>query len=366
MWLSATVGGGPAAAAAIIAASVLPLAFVGPPAALAVARGSRRRLMAAAQIGAGGALLLFLIGPLADVPPAMAATALLMGITRAVFDATAADVLLHLVARSRTHAAMSQLTRRFGAGQALGVAGVLALGALFGPRGALGFAVAAALTGAAVTLSHSHHIELRPEGVIPLPHAVRAGVRVAGGEPLLRGALLAGALSVAIGAALSTILVLWLRNEVGLHAGLIPALALGFVGVRLVRPALRYGATRSGPRGLIASALTIQAAAALVAYAAGGVLLSAAAFALSLASGAFVGALISSAQRAAAPTAVAPGVALVGGAVWASAGAGGAAVGAWLSLSVGMGATYLLLAAVALAAAGASLAPAIPRAVTHH
>jgi hypothetical protein len=204
---------------------------------------------------------------------------------------------------------------------------------------------------------HRERIDLRPDGAVPLHRAIRAGAALLVRDRLLRRAVAGGAVSVAIGAALSAMLVLWLRDGVGLRGSLVPALALGLLAVRLARPALIRAAARIGGRALVAGALTIQALAALTAHLAGGAGAAAMAFALSIASGAFLATLITRAHRGAAPAAVAPGVAVVCGAAWALAAAAGAVAGGGLALTVGLGETYLFLAAAALAAVAATLAP---------
>jgi hypothetical protein len=220
-------------------------------------------------------------------------------------------------------------------------------------------AAGAAAAGALLAVGHGSRIDLRPDGAVPLHRAIRAGAVLAARDRRLRRAVAGGAVSVAIGAALSAMLVLWLRDGVGLRGSLIPALALGLLAVRLARPLLVRAAAGVGSRGLVAVALTIQASAALTANAAGGAATAAAAFALSIASGAFLATLITRAHRGAAPPAVAPGVAVVCGAAWALAAATGVVAGGALALTVGLGDTYLVLAAAALAAVAATLAPVL-------
>jgi hypothetical protein len=324
-----------------------------------VAHVSRRALLWASQMSAAAALVAVIATPAGMSPLAMAGALAVVGTARAVFDATAADVLQQLVPPDRTHDAMGDLTRRFGVGQVLGLAGALVAGLAAGPLAAVLVAVGAATAGAALALGHGLRIDLRPADAVPLHRAVRAGATLVAHDHRLRGALMGGAVSVAIGAALSAILVLWLRDGVGLRGSLIPALGLGLLLVRLSRPLLTRGAARIGARALVAVALSIQALAALAAHAAGGATLAAAAFALSLASGAFLATLITRAHRGAAPTSVAPGVAVVCGAAWALAAAGGAAAGGALGLTLGLEDTYLVLAAAALAAVAGTLAPVL-------
>jgi hypothetical protein len=359
VWLSATRGGGPAAAALIVAAGLAPLAVGTAPAALLVAHVSRRVLLRVAQLSAAVALGAVIVTPGGTNPLAMAGALALVGAARAVFDATAADVLQQLVAPDRTHDAMGDLTRRFAVGQASGLAVALAAGLIAGPAAAVLVAAGAAAAGALLAAGHGSRIDLRPDGAVPLHRAIRAGAVLAARDRGLRRTVAGGAVSVAIGAALSAMLVLWLRDGVGLRGSLVPALALGLLAVRLARPLLVRAASRVGSRGLVAVALTIQAAAALTADAAGGATAAAAAFALSIASGAFLATLITRAHRGAAPSAFAPGIAVVCGAAWALAAAAGAVAGGGLALTVGLDDTYPVRAAAAAAAAAATLAPAL-------
>ena len=254
--------------------------------------------------------------PAGTSPLVMASALAAVGCARAAFDAAAADILQQLVPPGRKHDAMRDLTRRYGAGYALGSAGTLGAGLLAGPGAAVLLAACCATAGAAQALRHGWQIDLRPDGAVPLHRALRAGARLAWRDRALRPAVLGGAVGVGIGGALSAILILWLRDGVGLRGSLVPTLALGLVLVRVARPAVVRGAQRIGSRALVVTALGIQAAAAVTAHEASGMPAAAAAFALSLASGAFLATLIMRAHRRAAPADVAPAVAAVCGAVW--------------------------------------------------
>lgn len=357
VWLSAAEGGGPLAAALIIAASVVPVALGAAPAAWLVARVSRRRLLWASQMVAAVALLCaLLLGPVLGAAAMVAAIAV-VGTARSAFDAAAADVLAQLVDRRRTHQAMRDLTRRFGMGQALGLAGLLAVGLIGGPQAAVALAAVLAGAGTVLALGHDEAIDLRPDGAMPLHRGLRTGAALVVRDPRLRAAVGAGAVSVAIGGALSACLILWLRDGVGLRGTLVPSLIAGLVAVRLARPVLSRVAARVSSRTLILAALGIQAGAAWAAHAADGAAVAAAAYALSLASGAFLATLITRAHARVAAPVVAPGVAQACGAAWALAAAVGASVGATLAITLGMANTYLVLTVLALAAAVAVAAP---------
>lgn len=361
VWLSATEGGGPLAAALIIAASVLPVALGAAPAAWLVAHASRRTLLWTAQLAALVALIgAAVVGADHGAAPLVAAIAV-VGSARAVFDAVSGDVLSQLVAHQRTHEAMRDLTRRFGLGQVIGLAGTMVTGLLGGPIAAVWLAVALAAVGTVLALGHDEVIDLRPEGATPLHHGLRAGAALLWREPQLRAAVGGGAVSVAIGAALSACLILWLRDGVGLRGTLVPTLMVGLLLVRIARPVLVRVARRVSSRTLAFTALGIQAGAALVAHEAGGMFSASAAYALSLASGAFLATLITRAHTRAAPPVVAPAVAQACSAAWALAAAAGATVGAVLAVTVGMADAYLVLAAVALGAAAVAVAPAVMR-----
>lgn len=361
VWLSATTGGGPMDAALILAASLLPLAFGVAPATRLVAHVSRRTLLWSSQLTAFVALGVAALTAEALGATLMVAAIAVVGAARAVFDAVAADVLQQLVPLRRTHEAMGDLTRRFGLGQMLGLAGTMVVGLAAGPKAAVLLGAVLAGVGTVLAFGHRRQIDLRPPEATPLHSAVGAGFRLIVGNRSLRSAVAAGAVSVAIGGALSAVLILWLRDGVGLRGTLVPTLMLGFVAVRLARPALVRVARRVSSRTLVVVALAIQAAAAVAAVAADGAGVAAAAYALSLASGAFLATLITRAHTRVAPPAVAPGVGVACGAAWALAAAVGAGAGAGLALTLGMGEAYVVLAAVAVLGAVVAAIPAVAR-----
>ncbi len=353
VWLAATLGGGPAGAAAVIIAGVAPLAVAAPLAAWLAPRALRRTLLWGAPAVAAAALIVCTLVADSLGVGAIVACAALMGASRAVFDAATADVLHHLVDPERRGQAAHGLTRSFGAGSALGVAGALGVGILAGPHGAIALGALLATAGAVVAARHHPDLDLRMEGGPRLGPALQRAIAIVAGEPLLRRVVLAGALSAAVGAAQAAVLIVWLHDGVGLRGALIPALLAGFVAMRLGRPLVARLAERARHGAILAMALSVQAAAALVAFLASGTAMAAAAYALALGAAAFLGILVTRALRIAADHDLAPAVGLASGAAWAIATSLGAAAGATLALALGLAATHLAIAGIALVGAAA-------------
>jgi len=351
LWLAVSIGGGPAGAAAVLAASLLPLALGAPLAARLAARANRRTLLWSAPAAAAVVLLACDAGASALGVWPIVACAALLGVARAVFDGATADILHQLTAPQRRLDACRDLTARFGAGHAAGLAGLLLVGLVAGPRGAVLLAAALAGAGAAIAGRHHPDLDMRVAGSPPLDHALGAGVRMVAGDRLLRRTLAVGGWGMAIATAQATILIVWLHDGVGLRGALVPALLAGFVAVRLGRPLVLRLAGRARAWSLLSLAFGVQAAAALAAYSADGSLDGAVAYALSLAAGAFLGILVTRSLRIAAPADLAPAVGLVAGAVWALAACAGAAVAAALATGLGLADTHLVLAALALTGA---------------
>jgi len=351
LWLAVSLGGGPPAAAAVLVAGLLPLALAAPLAARLAARSNRRTLLWSAQAAAAVALLVAEATAAGLGPWAVVACMVVLGLARAVFDGATADVLHQLTALQRRRDACRDLTARFGAGYTAGLAGLLVVGLVAGPHGAVLLAAGLAAVGAVIAGRHHPDLDLRVAGTPPLDHAVRAGLRLVGRDLLLRRTLLAGGLGIAIGTAQATILIVWLHDGVGLRGALVPALLAGFVAVRLGRPLVQRLAGRARPWSVLSIAFGIQAAASLSAYSADGSVGGASAYALSLAAGAFLGILVTRSLRIAAPADLAPAVGLVAGAVWSLAACAGAGLAAGLTLGIGLADTHLVLAALALAGA---------------
>lgn len=356
VWLAVTLGTGPVGAAAVIVAGVAPLALGAPLAAALAARVPRRTLLWGSPAVAAAALITCDLTTGALGLPAVVACVFVVGAARAVFDSATTDVLHHLVAPERRADAAQGLTTSFGAGSALGVAGALGVGLVAGPHGAIAVAALLAAGGALVAARHHPDLDMRTDDGPPLDLALRQAALIVAGDRLLRRVLLAGSLSAAVGAAQAAVLIVWLKDGVGLRGALVPALAAGFVAVRLGRPLVRRVTARARLSSVLAMALAVQAAAALTAYGARGTFTAAAAYALSLAAAAFLGILVTRALRIAASHDLAPAVGMAAGAVWALAAGVGAIAGAALALGVGLASTHLVLAAVALAGAAAGAA----------
>ena len=127
-WLAVRLGGGAIGAAAVVAAGLVPLALGAPVAARLAARVNRRTLLWGSQAAAAAALVACDLAAPAAGLAAPVACAALIGTARAVFDAATTDVLQHLTAPQRRRDACRDLTARFGAGHAAGVAGALVVG----------------------------------------------------------------------------------------------------------------------------------------------------------------------------------------------------------------------------------------------
>ncbi len=188
-----------------------------------------------------------------------------------------------------------------------------------------------AATGAVVAGRHHPDIGLRAPGKASLARALVGGARLAAGHPLLRATLSAGAVAIAIGGAQAAVLIVWLRDGVGLRGALVPALLAGLVALRLGLPLVARLARRARSGAVLATALAAQAAGSLAAHAADGWRGAAAAYALTLTAGTLFGALVNRVRAAATPPELAPAVGLAAGAVWAVAAGVGAAAGAVLA-----------------------------------
>ena len=352
-WLAVRLGGGAIGAAAVVAAGLVPLALGAPVAARLAARVNRRTLLWGSQAAAAAALVACDLAAPAAGLAAPVACAALIGAARAVFDAATTDVLQHLTAPQRRRDACRDLTARFGAGHAAGVAGALVVGLAAGPRGALLLAALVALAGGAVAGRHHPDLDLRVPDAPPPHRAFVAALRYLAGDRLLRRTLSAGAWAAAIGAAQGCVLIAWLSGDVGLRGALVPALLAGFVAVRLGRPLVVRAASGRRTWSALSAALAVQAAASLAAYSADGSVGAAAAYGLGLAAAAALGIVVTRALQVAAPPELAPAVGQAAGAAWALAACVGAGLAAGLALGVGLAETHLVLAALALAGATA-------------
>ncbi len=346
IWLSA-IGAGAAGAAAAIVAGLAPTAVATPLAAWVAGRVSRRALLwGAPMVLAVAVLVCDAASPEIGVGAVVACVAV-VGAARAAFDGATADLLHHLTHPERRIVAHADLTARFGGGTAAGLAGALLVGLVVGPHGAIALGGVLAAAASLVAARHHPDIDLRPQGV-PLSRALAAAVRVVADDRLLRRIVLTGAWSTAVGAAQATVLIVWLRDGVGLRGALVPALLGGFVAMRIGRPLVLRLAGRARPGTVLTTALAVQASASLAAYSAHGSLGAATAYALSLAAGASLGILVNRALAASSPPDLAPAVGLASGAAWALAACAGAGAGACLAAGLGLAGTHLVLAALAI------------------
>jgi predicted MFS family arabinose efflux permease len=359
IWLSA-MGAGAAGAAAAIVAGLAPTAVATPLAAWAAGRVSRRAVLRGAPMVLAAAVLAGEVASPEIGVGAVVACVAVIGAARAAFDGATADLLHQLTAPGRRLDACGDLTARFGGGSAAGLAGALLVGLVAGPHGAIALGGVLAAVASLVATRHHPDIDLRPEGQ-PLWRALGAAVRLVADDRPLRRILVTGAWSTAVGAAQAAVLIVWLRDDVGLRGALVPALLGGFVAMRIGRPLVLRLAGSARPGSVLTMALAVQASASLAAYSAHGSLGAASAYALSLAAGAFLGILVNRALRASSPPELAPAVGLASGAAWALAACVGAGAGAGLAAGLGLAETHLVLAALAILGAVALAARAAAR-----
>src|SRR5690606_27983719 len=236
---------GAAGAAMVIVAGLAPIAVATPLAAWLVGRIGRRTLLLGAPAAAGAALLACALTVGARGLAVVVACAAVVGVARAVFDGVTTDILHQLVTAEHRADASHALTARFGAGSALGVGGSLIVGLAAGPLGAI--ALAAALAGACAVVAARHHpdLDMRMDHQPALGPALRRAVVLLASDRLLRRVIVAGAWSSGIGAAQAAVLIVWLKDGVGLRGTLVPALMAGFVAVRLSRPLVHRIAARA-------------------------------------------------------------------------------------------------------------------------
>ena len=352
-WLAVQLGAGALGAAATLAAGLAPLALGAPLAARLAARAPRRTLLWTSQAAAAAALLAadLLVPALGAGAAVMCAAA--VGAARAVFDAATTDALQHLTAAERRRDACRDLTARFGAGNAAGVAAALVAGLAGGPRFVLLLAAGLAAAGAALAGRHHPDLDLRVPGAPPPHRALLAAVRALVATPALRGVLAGGALATAVGAAQGAVLIAWFTLDVGLRGALLPALLAGFVAARAARPLIVRATARCRTPFALALAFGVQAAASLTAYTADGSAAAAAAYGLGLAAAVVLGVMVTRALQAAAPPTLEPAAGQAAGAAWALAACAGAGLAAYLTSTVGLADTHLVLAGLALAGATA-------------
>ena len=151
-WLVLQGSHGPASVGLCIAAAegLLPLGLGAAVASRRVERDDRRLLL----VGAQALLALVALGLFTTGRPALgviAGAALLSGLARVTFDATALSVLHHLVDASRLPSAARDLTTRFHVGHLCGAALVAALVPAVAPHRMFGVCAAVFATGALIS-----------------------------------------------------------------------------------------------------------------------------------------------------------------------------------------------------------------------
>jgi len=189
-WLVLEGSHGPASVGLCIAAGLLPLGVGAAVASRRAERDDRRLLM----VGAQALLALVALGLATTERPALvviAGAALLSGLARVAFDATALSVLHHLVDEARLPRAARDLTARFHVGHLCGAALVAALVPAVAPQPMFGVCAAVFAVGAIISSRHHRDIGLRPGRRGRLDAALPRGWRALLGEARLRPLALA-------------------------------------------------------------------------------------------------------------------------------------------------------------------------------
>jgi MFS family permease len=362
-WLVLDASHGAASIGLCIAAGLLPLSVGAATATRRAERHDRRLLL----VGAQGLLALVAAGlVLMDQPPlwVIAGAALLSGLARVAFDATAMSVLHHLVDAARLPSAARDLTTRFHVGHLCGAALVAALVPAVPPHEM--FAVCALVFVAGAVISSRHHpdIDLRPGSRAALDRALPGGRAALHGEAGLRPlwiATVAAGISAGGGAAL---VVPYLRDDLrlGTHVGVVFLCGVvALAAAMLVVPRLVHAMPW---HVLAACALAAQPAALAVLALAGSAGTAAAAYGALLAAGGALGIVINHRRTSVVADGLRVPVGLAGGVLSARAVALGAVVVGAASIPLGEQRAYLalaLLGAVTGAAAYLSARPPVAR-----
>lgn len=342
-WLVLEGSHGPASIGLCIAAGLMPLG-VGAAVATRLAERHDRRLL---LMGAQGLLaLVAAVLVLADRPPlaVIAGAALLSGLARVAFDATALSVLHHLVDESRLPSAARDLTTRFHVGHLCGAALVAALVPAVAPHEM--FAVCAAVFAAGALISSRHHpdIDLRPGSRGALDRALPGGRRALFGEARLRPLGIATVAAGVTGGGAAALVVPYLRDDLrlGSDVGLVFMCGVAAVaGAMVVVPRLLGRVRWHVPA---ACALAAQPAALTALALAGSAGVAAAGYGVLLASGAILGIVINHRRTSVVADELRVPVGLAGGILSARAVAFGALVVGVASVPMGERRAYLVLA----------------------
>ncbi len=361
-WLVLEGSHGPASIGLCIAAGLLPLG-VGAAAATRRAERHDRRLL---LVGAQGLLALVAAGlVLMDQPPlaVIAGAALLSGLARVAFDATALSVLHHLVDEARLPSAARDLTTRFHVGHLCGAALVAALVPAVAPHEMFGVCALVFAAGALISSRHHPDIDLRPGSRAALDRALPGGRRALFGDAGLRPLGIATvAAGVSAGGA-AALVVPFLRDDLrlGAHVGVVFLCGVAALGVAMVVvPRL----VQAMPWHVLAAcALAAQPVALAVLALADSTGVAAAAYGALLAAGAALGIVINHRRTSIVADELRVPVGLAGGVLSARAVALGALVVGAASVPLGEQRAYLALAlAGALAGAAAYLSARRPAA----
>ncbi len=359
-WLVLEGSHGPASIGLCMAAGLLPLGFGATAATHEAERHDRRVLLMAAQaLLAVVAVALVLM----DRPPlaVIAGAALLSGLARVAFDATALSVLHHLVDEARLPSAARDLTTRFHVGHLCGAALVAALVPAVAPHEMFAVCALVFAVGALVSSRHHPDIDLRPGGRGGLDRALPGGRRALFGEARLRPLGIATVAAGVTAGGAAALVVPYLRDDLrlGSHVGLV--FMCGVVAVAAAMAVAPRLVGRLPWRVLAASALAAQPVALAVLALARSSGQAAAAYGALLAAGAVLGIVINHRRTSVVADELRVPVGLAGGVLSARAAAIGALVVGAASIPLGEQRAYLALALAGVVAGAAAYLSARPR-----
>jgi hypothetical protein len=363
-WLVLQGSHGPASVGLCIAAGLLPLGLGAAVASRRAERDDRRLLL----VGAQALLALVALGLFTTGRPALgviAGAALLSGLARVTFDATALSVLHHLVHASRLPSAARDLTTRFHVGHLCGAALVAALVPAVAPHRMFGVCAAVFATGALISSRHHPDIDLRPGSRPRLDDALPRGWRALLGEARLRPLAIATVVAGASAGGAAALVVPFLRDDLGLgpEISLVFLCAVAALGVAMV--AVPRLVTALPWHVLAACALAAHPVAIAVLALAGSPSEAAAGYGALLAAGAVLGVVINHRRTSVVADELRVPVGLAGGVLSARSVALGALVVGGASVPLGEQRAYLALAlAGAVAGAAAYLTARPMRAAT--
>jgi hypothetical protein len=363
-WLVLQGSHGPASVGLCIAAGLLPLGLGAAVASRRAERDDRRLLL----VGAQALLALVALGLFTTGRPALgviAGAALLSGLARVTFDATALSVLHHLVDASRLPSAARDLTTRFHVGHLCGAALVAALVPAVAPHRMFGVCAAVFATGALISSRHHPDIDLRPGSRPRLDDALPRGWRTLLGEARLRPLAIATVVAGASAGGAAALVVPFLRDYLGLgpEIALVFLCAVAALGVAMV--AVPRLVTALPWHVLAACALAAHPVALAVLALAGSPSGAAAGYGALLAAGAVLGVVINHRRTSVVADELRVPVGLAGGVLSARSVALGALVVGGVSVPLGEQRAYLALAlAGAVAGAAAYLTARPMRAAT--